>query len=301
MGTSSCRAKTLVVENRVFTEGVAQSAIQYYENTRNFLMAVGEMKLLTFEASDLEKSKLAGGSSAKVVDCILCLKGHYEWKQDSGIGVWRYGGTVKIVSFPKGSPSSLVGNESANDSLDDSDSSQHGQLFDYLHFSTEVSLEKSNAANALALFFNRFGLALLQACLTEVNTVDDLPLNSMVIDIMLRKGVKDFSSLIASQKYLGQRTSLALNDLSKFCICGGKREGNLQRKGSFVGDGEVLEFQHRELQMLCARRGALHHMELKTFSRETKEEFQQFQAGCEEEFKRLGEMLKCYCTGYDDV
>lgn len=39
----------------MITEGAAQSAIQYFENTRNFLMAVGNMKLLTFEASDLEK------------------------------------------------------------------------------------------------------------------------------------------------------------------------------------------------------------------------------------------------------
>lgn len=37
------------------TEGAAQSAIQYFENMRNFLVAVGNMKLLTFEASDLEK------------------------------------------------------------------------------------------------------------------------------------------------------------------------------------------------------------------------------------------------------
>lgn len=37
------------------TDGAAQSAIQYFENMRNFLVAVGEMKLLTFEASDLEK------------------------------------------------------------------------------------------------------------------------------------------------------------------------------------------------------------------------------------------------------
>lgn len=36
-------------------EGAAQSAIQYFENMRNFLEAVKEMKLLTFEASDLEK------------------------------------------------------------------------------------------------------------------------------------------------------------------------------------------------------------------------------------------------------
>lgn len=39
----------------VSCEGAAQSAIQYFENMRNFLVAVGRMQLLTFEASDLEK------------------------------------------------------------------------------------------------------------------------------------------------------------------------------------------------------------------------------------------------------
>lgn len=48
-----------MVESPVVTvqsaEGAAQSAIQYFENMRNFLEAVKDMKLLTFEASDLEK------------------------------------------------------------------------------------------------------------------------------------------------------------------------------------------------------------------------------------------------------
>ncbi|KAJ1439212.1 CH domain superfamily [Sesbania bispinosa] len=48
-----------VVENPVLAvqsaEGAAQSAIQYFENMKNFLDAVKDMKLLTFEASDLEK------------------------------------------------------------------------------------------------------------------------------------------------------------------------------------------------------------------------------------------------------
>ena len=47
------------MENPVITvesnDGAAQSAIQYFENMRNFLVAVAAMKLLTFEASDLEK------------------------------------------------------------------------------------------------------------------------------------------------------------------------------------------------------------------------------------------------------
>ena len=48
-----------MVENPIIAiqsvEGPAQSAIQYFENMRNFLEAVKNMKLLTFEASDLEK------------------------------------------------------------------------------------------------------------------------------------------------------------------------------------------------------------------------------------------------------
>jgi len=46
-----------VVDNLALpsSEGPAQSAIQYFENMRNFLEAVTNMKLLTFEASDLEK------------------------------------------------------------------------------------------------------------------------------------------------------------------------------------------------------------------------------------------------------
>lgn len=45
-------------------EGAAHSAIQYFENMRNFLVAVKDMQLLTFEASDLEKVKM----------CILLRK-----------------------------------------------------------------------------------------------------------------------------------------------------------------------------------------------------------------------------------
>ncbi|KAF3779921.1 Kinesin-related protein 8 [Nymphaea thermarum] len=44
-----------------------------------------------------------GGMSSKVVDCILCLKGYHEWRQDGGVGIWRYGGTVKSPITVKGS------------------------------------------------------------------------------------------------------------------------------------------------------------------------------------------------------
>ncbi|TQE05407.1 hypothetical protein C1H46_008997 [Malus baccata] len=299
----------IVVENPIIavqsTEGAAQSAIQYFENMRNFLEAVKDMKLLTFEASDLEK----GGSSSKVVDCILCLKGFYEWKQAGGIGVWRYGGTVRITSFPKGSLSSL-GSESADESIDESESSQFEQLLEFLHLSSEVSTEESRTANALAFLFDRFGLGLIQAYLRETNMVEDLPLNATVIDTLLSKVVKDFSALLVSQgtqlglflkkllrgdlgglsksefveaitQYLGQRNGSVSNDLSNFCICGGKGSEAVQCDSSHSSvHEELIRTQQKQLE------------ELKSSFQVTKYKVKQIHSNWEEELRRLAHHIK---------
>ncbi|KAL5548731.1 hypothetical protein UlMin_003962, partial [Ulmus minor] len=298
-----------VVESPVIAvqsiEGAAQSAIQYFENMRNFLEAVKEMQLLTFEASDLEK----GGSSSKVVDCILCLKGYYEWKQAGGIGVWRYGGTVRITSFPKESPSSLLGSESTDDSLDESESSQYEQLLEFLHLSNEVTVEESRIANVLTFLFDRFGLGLLQAYVRESNGVEEFPLNAMVIDTLLSKVVKDFSALLVSQgtqlglflkkilkdeigavsksdfieiilRYLSQRTSLVSGDLSTFCACGGKREVVRTIVNHSSDHVEIIDIQQKQLQ------------ELKLSLRETKHEVKQAQLRWEDELRRIVHHIK---------
>ncbi|KAJ6293483.1 hypothetical protein OIU78_025457 [Salix suchowensis] len=298
-----------VVDNPILTvqstEGAAQSAIQYFENMRNFLVAVKDMKLLTFEASDLEK----GGSSSKVVDCILCLKGYYEWKQAGGIGVWRYGGLVKIESFQKGSPSSLVGSESADESVDESESSQHEQVLEFLHLSSEVSIEETKTANALAFLFDHFGLRLLQAYLQEINGVEELPLNGMVIDSLLRKAVKDFSALLVSQgtqlglflkkilkgdvgylsknefleaisQYLRQRASLASGDFSRFCICGGERETIQHTVSNSSGHEEVIDLHQKQLE------------DLRFYYKETRRQVKQIQADWEEEASELEQHIR---------
>ncbi|KAJ8754251.1 hypothetical protein K2173_002151 [Erythroxylum novogranatense] len=283
------------------TEAAAQSAIQYFENMRNFLEAVREMKLLTFEASDLEK----GGSSSKVVDCILCLKGYYEWKQAGGVGIWRYGGLVKIVSFPKGCPSSLVGSESADESVDESESSQYEQLLEFLHLSNEVSIEEGKTANALAFLFDHFGLGLLQAYLRESNGMEDMPLNAMVIDTLLSKVVKDFSALLVSQgtqlglflkkilkgeigclsrtefieaiqQYLKKRTGLVSSDFSKFCICGGKQEVTQQ---TFCHPPGYLQ-------------GLIFIKRAQVFYKMMRHEIQQIQADWDDEVRRLVHYIK---------
>eukprot|EP01018_Ginkgo_biloba_P029038 Gb_03152 [translate_table: standard] len=81
------------------------SAYQYFENVRNFLVAVEDMKLPTFEASDLEQGSLQVGSTTKIVDCILGLKSYHEWKQCGGNGSWKYTGPLRspMVSRNMGS------------------------------------------------------------------------------------------------------------------------------------------------------------------------------------------------------
>ncbi|KAJ8899052.1 hypothetical protein K2173_010205 [Erythroxylum novogranatense] len=78
-------------------DGAALSAFQYFENVRNFLVAVQEMGIPTFEASDLEQ----GGKSTRVVNSVLALKSYSEWKHSGGNGIWKFGGTLKPTMSTK--------------------------------------------------------------------------------------------------------------------------------------------------------------------------------------------------------
>ncbi|GLJ30814.1 hypothetical protein SUGI_0611570 [Cryptomeria japonica] len=62
------------------TEGAAHSAYQRFENLRNFLVAIDELRLPTFEASDLEQ-----GSMVNVIDCLLSLKEYFDWKHGTEV------------------------------------------------------------------------------------------------------------------------------------------------------------------------------------------------------------------------
>ncbi|KMT12643.1 hypothetical protein BVRB_4g091020 [Beta vulgaris subsp. vulgaris] len=302
-----------VVDNPVVTvqspEGAAQSAIQYFENMRNFLLAVANMKLLTFEASDLEK----GGSSSKVVECILCLKGYYEWKQAGGIGVWRYGGTVRITSFLKDCSSSSISSESADDSsssFDEYESLQYEQLLEFLHLSGKVLDQKSEAAKALSFLFDSYGLTILQAYINEKSGLEDFPLNSMVIDTVIRKVVKDLSAVLVSQgiqlgfmlkkklkseatsftheevleaisRYLGKMSAMKSNDAVECHICGGRKEeirhGIISNSTSYK---ELVDEQEKQL------------LELKSSFKETRVEVKKAQSQWDEEIKKLDNHIR---------
>ncbi|XP_042501652.1 kinesin-like protein KIN-14I [Macadamia integrifolia] len=81
----------------VVPDGAALSAYQYFENVRNFLVVVQDMRLPTFEASDLEQ----GGKSSRIVNCVLALKSYSDSKQCGGNRMWKFGGNLKPTSSGK--------------------------------------------------------------------------------------------------------------------------------------------------------------------------------------------------------
>ncbi|XVF41815.1 hypothetical protein PTKIN_Ptkin01aG0310900 [Pterospermum kingtungense] len=79
----------------IVPDGAALSAFQYFENVRNFLVAIEEMGIPTFQISDLEQ----GGKSSRIVNCVLALKSYSEWKESGGNGSWKYSANSKPSSF----------------------------------------------------------------------------------------------------------------------------------------------------------------------------------------------------------
>ncbi|CAO2204992.1 unnamed protein product [Urochloa humidicola] len=78
------------------------TAFQYFENIRNFLVAVHNLKLTSFEASDLDRDNLDAGAVGKIVDCIISLKSYHEWKQSGGAnGPIKHMKSPPVVRFSK--------------------------------------------------------------------------------------------------------------------------------------------------------------------------------------------------------
>ncbi|KAL8223936.1 hypothetical protein R6Q57_019411 [Mikania cordata] len=94
-------------ESVIIPDGPPLSTSSYYENIRNFLLAVEERGLPTFEGSDLEQVKVIfetnhyWGRLSRVVNCVLALKAYSEWRKAGGNGTFRYVGNRKPSSKRK--------------------------------------------------------------------------------------------------------------------------------------------------------------------------------------------------------
>lgn len=59
-------------DSSLVPDGAALSAFQYFENARNFLVAVQEMGIPTFEASDLEQVCIRDYDHLNFLGCSWC-------------------------------------------------------------------------------------------------------------------------------------------------------------------------------------------------------------------------------------
>ncbi|KAL2323678.1 hypothetical protein Fmac_028057 [Flemingia macrophylla] len=160
------------VDSAQIPDGAPLSAFQYFENVRNFLVAVQEIGIPTFESSDLEQ----GGKSARIVNSVLALKSYSEWKQTGAHGVWKFGGTIK----PTISAKSLVrkNSEPFTNSLSRNSSINEKSM---------TAITSDSGCHSLSM--------LVRAILLDKKP-EEVP---TVVESVLNKVVEEFENRIASQ------------------------------------------------------------------------------------------------------
>uniref|UniRef100_A0A1J3EZW6 Kinesin-4 n=1 Tax=Noccaea caerulescens TaxID=107243 RepID=A0A1J3EZW6_NOCCA len=212
----------------VVADGAPLSAFQYFENVRNFLVAIQEMGFPTFEASDLEQ----GGKASRVVNCVLAIKSYDEWKQSGGIGVWKFGGTIKAPTLGK---SSFVrkNSEPFMNSL-----------------SRTTNNEKSTSETGSNKVSNSGSLSTLVRAVLSDKKPEDVP---NLIESLLSKVVQEFENRVTNQYQLvrdAPRESTSSHKNKSFLKPLGETEvmkKDETNKKSLILDEEIKNRQFKQL------------------------------------------------------
>ncbi|KAL9234938.1 hypothetical protein vseg_009749 [Gypsophila vaccaria] len=168
----------------IIPDGAALMAYQYFENVRNFLVAIEDMGLPTFEASDLEQ----GGKTTRIVNCVLALKSYNEWKLAGANGTFKFSGSTKTPSGGKGfirknsEPfmNSISRTSSVSEkSLDTSTNDQYG----------DAGLDFSDMSNSHSLN------VMIRALLMDKKQ-DEIP---NIVENMLSRVMEEFERRLSSQ------------------------------------------------------------------------------------------------------
>ncbi|WOL20692.1 kinesin-4 isoform X1 [Canna indica] len=171
-----------VVEVPADSDGVALSAYQYFENLRNFLDAMEELGLPTFEASDLER----GGKGSRVVNSVLALKSHGENKHTGKNGSLKHGGILKPSSTGKyiirRNSEPFMNSLSKCQSVQDDEPVEQNFTFDFSIEGTEMLTSPS--------------LSLLVRTILTNKKPEEIPL---IVESMLSNVMQEFERRIASQ------------------------------------------------------------------------------------------------------
>ncbi|XP_038906001.1 kinesin-like protein KIN-14I isoform X2 [Benincasa hispida] len=282
-------------DSALIPDGAALSAFQYFENVRNFLVAIQEMGVPTFEASDLEQ----GGKSARVVNTVLALKSYGEWKQGGGYGVWKFGGNVKPTATMSTTKSFVRKNsEPFTNSL-----SRTSSLNDKSFNSSNIEWNKTNSSRT----------SLIRALLTDKRP-EEIP---MFVESLLSKLVDEvenrFSSLELTKttpKDVVAATSQSNKSLLKSAF-GAKRAEDLNskvmEKNEIIHQSSIFEEQSKSLllkQQVIFDQQQKDVQELKHELHAAKAGMQFMQVKFSEEFHNLGmhvHSLAHAASGYHKV
>ncbi|GKV31984.1 hypothetical protein SLEP1_g40630 [Rubroshorea leprosula] len=165
-------------------DGNGLSAFQYFENVRNFLVAMEEMGLPTFDVSDLEQ----GGKSSRTVNCVLALKSYSEWRQGGGNGSWKYAANAKPPSSGPGS---------AGKQFVRKNSSMNSIVRSLLEKSVDsLASEQSDTCEADTTTSPIYSL--VRASLLDKKP-EEIP---MIVESLLGKVMEEFDGQLASQNEL---------------------------------------------------------------------------------------------------
>ncbi|XP_008454311.3 kinesin-like protein KIN-14I isoform X1 [Cucumis melo] len=282
-------------DSALIPDGAALSAFQYFENVRNFLVAIQEMGVPTFEASDLEQ----GGKSARVVNTVLALKSYGEWKQGGGYGVWKFGGNVKPTTTMSATKSFVRKNsEPFTNSL-----SRTSSLNDKSFNSSNADWNKTNSSRA----------ALIRALLTdkrpeEIPTFVESLLSKLVDEVENRFSSLDLTK--ATPKDVVSASSQSNKSLLKSAF-GAKRaeEPNSKtiEKNEIIHESSIFEEQSKSLllkQQVIFDQQQKDVQELKHKLHAAKAGMQFMQVKFSEEFHNLGmhvHSLAHAASGYHKV
>ncbi|KAK2971892.1 hypothetical protein RJ640_013717 [Escallonia rubra] len=268
----------------VIPDGAALSAYQYFENVRNFLVVVEEMRLPTFEASDLEQ----GGKTSRIVNCVLALKLYNEWKQGGGHGLWKFGGNLKP---------SLSGKQFIR-----KNSEPFMNSFSRMPSVGEKSLDgmPGDLGHDLNETGNSHPLHMLVRELLSEKKQEDIPI---IVENMLSKVMEEFERRLESQHEQMETTMKDMDaSTSKESLpgsCSGEIEIEDRTTSKLVNEkcdstkdirGEGLKDQVLKQQML-AEQHQMHLQDLKNTLSTTRAGMQFLQMKYQEEVNILGKHL----------
>ncbi|XP_027349944.1 kinesin-like protein KIN-14I [Abrus precatorius] len=266
------------VDSALIPDGAPLTAYQYFENVRNFLVAVQEIGLPTFEASDLEQ----GGKSSRIVNCVLALKSYSEWKMTGANGAWKFGGNLKPTIAAK----SFVrkNSEPFTNSLSRTSSANEKSL---TALNSDVECNKMSGSHSLSM--------LVRAILSDKKP-EEVP---TLVESVLNKVVEEFEHRIASQ---GEQTKITSGDpvsqsngsVSKISIADRKVEHKIYmvtKKEDYIHKNRVADEESQsqlmKKQMLFDQQQR-EIQELKHTLHSTKAGMQFMQVKFHEEFSNLG-------------